>query len=225
VAASLAATAEELQPFTAEYSWTLRGMNAGQSTLRLSRREDGRWSYESHSTARGFFRLIAPGDITQISLFRIENDEVLPEHYRGDDGTASTKRDANLTFDWHAGRVSGIYEDVTVDLPIEPGVQDDLSIQIAMMNTLLRGHVPSGFRLIDRNLVKEYQYTAEGRTTLQTPLGAIEAVIYRSRRIGARSSTVFWSAPSLGYLPLRVERHDGADKVEWSLAIRAAKRD
>jgi hypothetical protein len=221
----LPAVAEDLRPFTAEYSWTLRGLNAGQSTLTLARRDDGRWSYDSRSAARGLFRLIAPGDITQISIFHIENGEVLPEHYRGDDGTASTKRDANLSFDWHTKRVTGVYEDVAVDLPLDAGVQDDLSIQIAMMNALLHAHVPAGFRLIDRNLVKEYQYTAEGRTTLATPLGPLEAVIYRSRKIGAHSSTLFWSAPALGFLPLKVERHDGADKVEWSLAIRAVKRD
>jgi len=150
---------------------------------------------------------------------------VLPEQYKGDDGTSATKRDASLSFDWQAKRVTGIYEDVAVDMPIEAGVQDDLSIQVALMNALLHDHVPTRFRLIDRNLVKEYQYTAEGRTTLETPLGSLEAVIYRSRKVGARSSTVFWCAPALGYLPLKVERHDGAGKVEWSLAIRSATRE
>lgn len=221
---ALPAAADELRPFTADYSWTLRGITAGQSTLSLSRRDDGRWSYESLSRAHGLFRLIAPGDITQISVFHIDNGEVIPEHYRGDDGTSSTKRDANLSFDWHNRRVSGVYEDVPVDLPIDAGVQDDLSIQIAMMNALLRGQVPTGFRLVDRNIIKDYQYAAEGHATLTTPMGPIEAVIYRSRKLGARSSTLFWCAPSLGFLPLKVERHDGADKVEWSLNIRAARR-
>jgi hypothetical protein len=225
LAAVLPAAGDELRPFTADYSWSLRGITAGQSTLTLSQRNDGHWSYASLSKARGLFRLIAPGDITQISVFHIDADEVIPEHYRGDDGTASTKRDANLTFDWRAHRVTGVYEDVPVDLPIDTGVQDDLSIQIAMMNALLRGQVPTGFRLVDRNIIKDYQYTAEGRTTLSTPLGMLEAVIYRSRKIGARSSTLFWCAPSLGFLPLKVERHDGADKIEWSLTIRAARRD
>ena len=225
LAAVLPAAADELRPFTAEYSWTLRGMNAGHSTLTLARRDDGRWSYDSRSQAHGLFRLVAPGDITQVSVFRLDNGDVLPEHYRGDDGTAATKRDANLSFDWRTRRVTGVYEDVPVDLPIEAGVQDDLSIQVAMMNALLRGQVPTGFRLVDRNIVKDYQYSAEGRTTLTTPLGVIEAVIYRSRKVGARSSTLFWCAPSLSFLPLKVERHDGADKVEWSLAIRAARRD
>jgi Protein of unknown function (DUF3108) len=223
--AAASCDAQDLRPFRAVYAWTLKGLNAGESTLRLEQRGDGRWAYSSSSRARGLFRLVAPGEITQVSILRIENGEVLPEHYRGDDGTAATKRDVDITFDWHARRVTGLYEDVPVDLPIEPGMQDDMSIQVALMYALLHEHVPTTFRLVDRNLVKQYQYSAEGRATLVTPLGAIEAVIYRSRKLGARSSTLFWCAPSLGFLPLKVERHDGADKVEWSLAIRDAKRD
>lgn len=219
------AAAAELSPFSADYSWTVKGINAGQSTLTLARRDDGRWSYSSRSTARGLFKLAAPGEITQVSIFHVENGDVLPDHYRGDDGTSATKRDANVTFDWRARRVTGVYEDVPVDMPIEPGVQDDLSIQIALLNALLRERLPSGFRLIDKNLIKEYQYTSEGRERLETALGALDTVVFRSRKLGARSSTVFWCAPSLGYLPVKVERHDGADKIDWALAIRAARRE
>jgi hypothetical protein len=202
----------------------VKGVNAGQSTLTLSRREDGRWSYASRSTARGVFKLVAPGEITQTSIFRVENGEVFPDHYHGDDGTSSTKRDANITFDWRARRVTGVYEDTPVDLAIDAGVQDDLSIQIALLNALLHERLPAGFRLVDRNLVKEYQYSPEGRTNLDTALGTLETVVFRSRKVGAHSSTLFWCAPSLGYLPVKVERRDGADKVDWALTIRAARR-
>jgi hypothetical protein len=217
--------AQELKPFIARYAWTYRGISAGQSTLSLARRDDGRWIYSSRSVARGIFRLIAPGDITQDSVFRLDGDQVLPEHYRGDDGTPATKRDVNLTFDWHAHRVSGIYEDVPVDLPIEPGVHDDMSIQVALMTDLLRGITPMNFRLIDRNLIKNYQYSQEGSLMLQTRLGLKKVVIYRSRKVGSRSSTLFWCAPDLGYLPLKVERHDGADKVEWAMSVQSASRE
>jgi len=191
----------------------------------LERREDGRWSYSSRSVARGIFRLIVPGDITQDSVFRLEGDQILPDHYRGDDGTPATKRDVNLTFDWHSHHVTGVYEDVPVDLPIEPGVYDDMSIQVALMNDLLHGVVPTTFRLIDRNIIKDYRYTAEGSVMLQTAIGLKTLLIYRSRKVGARSSTLFWCSPDLGYLPLKVERHDGADKVEWAMTVQSASRE
>ncbi len=35
---------------------------------------------------------------------------------------------------------------------------------------------------------------------------------------------MFWCAPELGYLPLKVERRDGKD-VEWSMAVKHADVD
>lgn len=218
------AQAEELQPFTVRYAWTLKGLSAGTSTVTLKHLDGERWSYASRSVARGLFRLIASGDIVQDSTLRVAGNLVLPEHYRGDDGTSATSRDVQVDFDWQARRVRGVYEDVAVDMPIEPGVHDDMSVQVALMQGLLHGAAPTGFRLVDRNILKEYAYTSAGSADLETPLGRQRTVIYRSQRIGSKSSTLFWCAPSLGYLPIKVERHDGNDKVEWAMTIEALTR-
>lgn len=216
--------AQNLLPFEAHYAWTLKGIAAGRSTLTLQQLEGERWRYASRSVASGLFRLIARGDITQDSQLRISNGQVLPEQYRGDDGTSATNRDVELHFDWHAGRVKGVYEDSAVDMPIEPGVQDDMSIQIALMNELLRGQVPRSFRLVDRNVTKDYAYSLVESVTLDTPLGPQRAQVYRSQKLGSASSVLYWCAPELGFLPLKVERHDGHDKVEWALNITALTR-
>ena len=219
-----AAQADELQPFTVRYAWTLKGISAGTSTITLKRLDGERWSYASRSVARGLFRLIASGDITQDSTLRVSGNQVLPEHYRGDDGTKSTTRDVQVDFDWQARRVRGIYEDVPVDMTIEPGVHDDMSVQVALMNSLLHGSAPAGFRLVDRNILKDYTYSTAGTAELETPLGRQHTVVYRSQRIGSKSSTLCWCAPALGFLPIKVERHDGSDKVEWALSIEALTR-
>lgn len=200
-------------------------MNAGSSTVSLRQLDNGRWAYTSRSVARGMFRLVASGDITQDSRFRITDDRIVPDHYRGDDGTANTKRDVDLHFDWQAGRIGGVFEQVAVDLPAEPGVQDDLSVQASVMRELLRGREPRSFRIVKRNVVQDYAYTREREETLQTPLGALTTVVYRSQRVGAKGSVLFWCAPAWGYLPLRVERHGGNGKVEWAMNIRSASRN
>lgn len=220
----LPAGAQALLPFEAQYAWTLKGISAGRSTLTLQQLDTERWRYASRSVASGLFRLIARGDITQDSQLRISNGQVLPEQYRGDDGTKATGRDVDLHFDWRTRRVSGVYEDTAVDLPIEPGVHDDMSIQIALMIELLRGQVPKSFRLVDRNLTKDYAYSLVETVTLDTPLGPQRTQVYRSQRVGSASSVLYWCAPELGFLPLKVERHDGHDKVEWALNITALTR-
>ena len=61
--AALPVAAAELRPFTASYNITYGGLSAGTATLTLKRESDGRWSYQSLTTARGFFRLAMPAEL------------------------------------------------------------------------------------------------------------------------------------------------------------------
>jgi hypothetical protein len=216
------AVADELKPFEASYSWIWHGMTVALSTLKLEHREGDIWIYRSKSEPRGIGRLFSERP-TQESVLRATEAGVQPLSYRADDGTSSAQRDADVQFDWEHGRVTGVYEDTKVDMPPQPGVQDDLSVQIAMMVELLKGRTPEKFLLLDKNSVREYRYVREGEETLSTPLGAIPTVIYRSEKAGSPRATRFWCAPSLGYIPLRVEQKR-LDEVQWTMAIRSFKR-
>ena len=155
---------------------------------------------------------------------QITADGVRPLSYKADDGTSATKRDANVQFDWQNNRVTGVYEDAKIDMPIPPGMQDDLSVQIALMVELLRGHTPDKFALISGNSVREYRYSRDGEETLTTPVGTIQTIIYRSEKQYSPRATRFWCAPSLGYIPLRVQQKKG-DDVEWTMQVQSVKRE
>jgi hypothetical protein len=213
--------AAELQPFSASFSVTWHGMSAGHSKLELQRLPDGRWSYSSRSEAQGLFRLLLPAELTSRSEFSIRNGQIIPEHFTGDDGTDSRRRDQDLVFDWERGRVTGVAETKPVDLPLQPGLQDGMSIQIAMIHALLAGRPPSRFLMVDKTKIKEYLYTEEARETIKTPRGPHQTVVYRSSRPGSNDGTWFWCDPELGFLPVKVERRSG-NKVEWSMTMDSA---
>ncbi|MEO8307340.1 MAG: DUF3108 domain-containing protein [Pseudomonadota bacterium] len=216
------ARAAELQPFSASFKVTWHGMTAGRSTLELQRLSDDRWSYSSRSSAQGLFRLVLPAELQSHSEFSIRGGQIVPEHFTGDDGTDSKRRDQDLKFDWEKGRVTGVAETKPVDLPLQPGLQDGMSIQVALIHALLAGHPPSRFLMVDKTKIKEYIYTEEGRETVNTPRGPRQTVVYRSGRPGSEDGTWFWCDPELSYLPVKVERRAGA-KVEWSMTMETAK--
>ena len=213
----------QLKPFQASYSWIWHGMTVAVSSLDLEQ-TDSNWVYRSKSEPRGIGRMFSERP-TQESVMQITPDGVRPLSYKADDGTSSTKRDANVQFDWQNNRVTGVYEDAKVDMPIPPGMQDDLSVQIALMVELLRGHTPDKFSLISGNSVREYRYTREGEETLTTPVGTIPTIIYRSEKQYSPRATRFWCAPSLGYIPLRVQQKKGQDEVEWTMQVQSVKRE
>ena len=218
-----AASEIELAPFSVNFEVNFRGMNAGSASLELTRDNGGTWRYVSKNTARGIFRLAFPGEIRQTSILTLAESGVKPLRYQADDGTGSRDRDIQLQFDWAAGRVRGTAENAPVDVPIESGLQDGMSVQIALMRALARGETPTGFKLIDKDEIKEYVYSAEKPVRLRTTMGEIDTVVWVSHRPNANRLTRVWYAPSLGYLPIQAERRKG-DTVEWSMRLKTWRR-
>ena len=213
-----------LKPFEATYDWIWHGMTVATSTLHLEHQEGNRWVYRSKSEPRGIGRLFSERPI-QESVLEVTDAGVHPLSYKADDGTSSTKRDADVRFDWEHNRVTGVYEDAKVDMPMPPEIQDDLSVQIALMVELLRGHTPEKFSLLSGNSIREYRYSRDGEETLTTPAGTVQTVIFKSEKQYSPRVTRFWCAPSLGYIPLRVQQRKGQDDVEWTMQVQSVKRE
>jgi hypothetical protein len=220
-AATTMALAEDLEPFEASYAWSWHGATVAISRLKLEHHDGDSWVYSSTSEPRGLGYLY-PMRPALSSTLRITGQGVQPLSFKAEGG--GTDHNADVTFDWSAGRASGVYEGVPVDMSIKPGIQDDLSVQIAMMLELLHDRTPDQLSMLSKNSAREYRYRREGTESLATPLGQVDTVIYSSQHPGSPRVTRFWCAPAMGYLPMRVEQKR-LDKVEWSMEIRSLKRD
>ena len=195
------------QPFVATYEVTYRGLSAG--TLTLTFRPDGpdgRYVYESRVGPSLLARFVVGADALERSIMEIGADGIRPLEWTLDDGKRGTARDGALKFDWSNGTVTGRVEDKPVELPIEPGVQDRLSIQIAVASALLRGEEPGEIRLIDDNRIKHYTYTKKDAVPLDTKLGKLETLLYESVRAKSDRVSRFWLSAHSEFLPVRVEQ-------------------
>ncbi len=213
----LAAQAATLEPFVATYAIRWGGLNAGTGTVRLDRIPGANaWSYESRVQGRGLFRLAISSSQNARSEFDIVNGRVVPQTY-----TAGSEQ--RIEFDWTRGRVTGEVDGKPFDLPTQPGLLDEQSVQVALMQELMSGRTPSRFVLVDENRIKDYLYAVEGSEVIESVAGTFRTDIYSSRRPGSRKATYFWCAPELGYIPLKVERRDGKS-VEWSMRLTSLQR-
>jgi hypothetical protein len=209
--------AASLQPFRATYSLRYNGMKAGTGELQLERQPDGRWSYRLRMQGSGLFRLVPQASLVSRSVFRIEGDRVVPEAF------TSTDANQDITFDWSGGRVTGKVSGKRIDLPAQDGLLDPQSAQVALMQELLVGRMPSRFVLVDEDRIKTYLYAVEGSESLDSAAGRHHTDIFSSRRPNSKKATFFWCAPELGFIPLKVERRNGRD-VEWSMTLDKLER-
>lgn len=210
--------------FTASYAASYRGIEAGTLTFSLRPESPGRYVYETKADPSFLARLVVSRNAIERSEMLIDENGVRPLRWTLDDGKAGDKDDGSLTFDWDAGRVTGRADAKSVDLPTQPGIQDRLSIQIAVMTALLRGEEPGEIPLIDDEKVKLYTYRRTGTAVMETPLGRLDTVIYESAREGSSRLSRFWMAPSLDYIPVRAEQIRKG-KVETVMTIRSLERN
>lgn len=220
--AGTTAAADELKPFQASYDWIWHGMTVAVSKLQLEQ-QDRKWIYRSKSEPRGLGRMFSERPVSE-SVLEVTPEGVHPLSYKADDGTPSTKRDADIQYDWQNNRVTGVNEGAKIDMPIPPGIQDDLSVQIALMVALMRGQTPDKFALLSGASLREYHYSRDGEETLSTPVGKIPTIIYRSEKQYSPRVTRFWCAPSLGYIPLKVEQKRDND-IEWTMQVQSVQRE
>ncbi len=209
----------QLAPFSAHYDAEWKSINVASSVLELKQdTEPSRYVYTWTTTARGVFRMYR-AEVTQKSWLSMNAQHVRPEKYRAEDG----KSTVSVDFDWTARRARGNTESKPVDVSLQEGTQDVMSIQVEVMLDLKNGSLPATFQILDGDQVKEFIYTQEGNAKLRTALGDLDTVIVSSKRAGNSRLLRMWFAPSLGYVPVQAERsRDG--KLEFALRIKILQR-
>lgn len=215
-----AAAEQTLEPFQAGYLWSWKGAAIAYSHLDFSHRQDGLWVYTSASEPRGIGHLY-PIRPKLESTMRIIGKLVEPLHLKVTD--SGTRHNSDVQFDWSKERAVGVYEGKAIDLAVTPGVQDDLSIQIAMINQLVLRQTPEVLREIDKNGIRDYLYKQTGTETLTTAIGRIDTVVYSTQHPGSPRVTRYWCAPSQGFIPVKVQQ-TVRDSVEWTMTIESLKR-
>jgi hypothetical protein len=211
-------------PYTATYSVSYQGITAGQLHFELRADEDGRFAYETHATPGMLASLLVSRKAVERSIIRIDADGVHPLSWFLDDGKSGKENDGALIFAWDEKRVTGTVQGERIDLPIEPGLQDRLSFQVAAMTALLRGREPGTIPVLDDNRIKPYSYSRQGAARIKTPAGEFETVLYESTRPRSKRLSRIWHAPALGYIPVRFERLNRG-KVETVMELVTVERN
>jgi hypothetical protein len=207
-------------PFIAQYEAAWKGMTIGTSEIQLTHgAEVGTYMYVWTISARGFFRIAYHDDLVQKSWVTVVGDHVRPDKYFGKEGSKTVE----LNFDWQDKRATGVSETKPVDIKLPDGAQDVMSSQVEVMLDLKNGNLPKTFQIIDKDQLKEFNYSQEGNAKIRTAIGELDTVIVTSQRTGNNRILKMWFAPSLGFVPVQAERsRDG--KLEISMRIKSVDR-
>jgi hypothetical protein len=195
-----------LQEYSAEYKATYKNRSVGTSTFSLTRDDTGRYVFVSDTRAKGLLRMVAPNAAIDRSEFSVNGDKIIPQAFLHEDGSRKGDDNHSIAFDWSTGQAVVTDANGRHTIALESGMLDRGCLQVALMYDLSRGVEPTSYTIVDEDSATTYQYVFEGRKTIVSALGEIEVVTYVQERAGSSRRTIIDFAPSLGYVPVRIEQ-------------------
>lgn len=200
-----------IAPFEVVYEVGNNMISAGSAKLSL-KKEDDDWIYRLSTKPTGIFKLTGKGRVQEVSIIDMaQSGDSLQLHpkkytYRQD---KEHRRSIDAFFDWSNSQLTWTKRGETVTKKFSEPVLDRLSVTLAVMHALRSGFEEKQMQVFDNGRIKTMQFVNEGIEVLDTKLGDIETIRVRSSQIKKNSSrySLTWFAPSLDYVPIKIEQY------------------
>jgi hypothetical protein len=217
--ASTLAAANPVVPFTASYAADMRKVPVnGEANHALVRNEDGSWTLSFHA---GMF----VARLNEDSTFRMENGKLQPQRYRYERKGLGRGRTTTTYFDYPSGLVRGEHRGDSFTLPLEDGLLDKVSYQLALQRDLMAGKTEMHYRVVDGDEIEDYTFRVTGEQRVTTRAGQFDAVeVERVREEGARRQTTLRFAKDWQYLLVRLNQVE-TDGQHYQIVLKEAVLD
>jgi hypothetical protein len=218
----MAAEPAPLPPHEASYEVLRHGKKVGELTVSLEQLDNGVWHYRSDTHATAWWVRALNMSAEEAAHFTWRGDRIVMLTYHHAQHAPANNRYFQHRTDWDAGTTEVRTEKGTQIIELVDNMVDPLSLRLQLAVNLAdesRRRDTQEFTLLDRDEVKQKQYTFDGEETLELPAGCFETV--RIRRIenpGSDKHNLSWHASDFHWMPVRILRQeDGKDKLDIRL--------
>ena len=212
---ALPSIAAELEPYSASYTADWKQLPVSGSAERsLNRLEDGRWSLDFEAS------MLVAG-LSEKSTFMLENGIVKPLKYRFERGGLGSSKKVKQDFNWAQKTVTGSDRDKPINLPLNIGLQDKASYQVALQLDVADGKKSMSYQVVDGDEVETYDFRVLGEETVRTRAGLIDAIKVERVRDPTQTSrkTTLWFAKDFGNMLVRLHQVE-TDGKEYQIMLK-----
>ena len=198
--------AQDIPDFSANYLVKMNGLQAGELKRSLSTQENGLRKFKSSSQAKGVFAFFKPDLVEESSIFKWQNNQVIPQSYLYQRTGGKKEKYLKLDFNWTNNHVDIDDRKHPWTLHVKPNTLDKLVYQIMLMADLADNKITLNYQIADGGKTKHYIIKILGEEVISTPLGKIKTIkLTRQRKDSKGRNTTLWCAPELHYLPVKLE--------------------
>ncbi|WP_225773068.1 DUF3108 domain-containing protein [Pseudomonas sp. Marseille-Q5115] len=206
--------AADLKPFSASYTadWKQLPMS-GTAERSLTANPDGTWTLEFKASM-----MIA--SLTETSVLRMDKDTLMPQAYNFERGGLGKAKRVDLDFDWSAKKVTGTDRGDPITLPLNRGVLDKSSYQLALQHDVAAGKKSMSYQVVDGDEIDTYDFRVLGEEKVATKAGSIDAIKVERVRDPTQSKrvTVLWFAKAWDYLLVQLQQTE-TDGKEYTIML------
>ena len=210
-----------IAPFTAEYDLYYDDDNVGQSSLQLSALDNGDWQFETRSQASLY--LMSFSDHEQ-SRFVWQSDRPKPLAFSKERKRPGKTERVQQQFNWQTQTDSGTRGKKSWSTALIGDTHDLQSHLLALQLDLRAGKRELHYAVSKHGRIRDYHYKVTKEESLDTALGKLETIrVERIRDADDDRQTISWLAPSLDYIPVRIQQFEDGE-LQGDMWIRKLTR-
>lgn len=196
-------TSHSFTPYDATYhaTWKAKWFPITVEGIRtLKKMDDDTWqlSFEADSSV---------ADLSEISIFKVQDQQILPQNYRYKTTGFLSKKHRIQEFNWNKHKVWLPKKELWADYALEKGVLDNLSYQEQIRLDLKAGKKEFYYPVTYKNRLKHYYFEVVGETQLQLQNEKITAIEVKQVKLKhPKEATRIWFAKDYDYLLIKLDK-------------------
>ncbi len=212
--ASFTSHALAMSPFQASYQFSYNGKNLGSATRTLSKNGNN-WTYVFAAKAIGF------ASATETSRFSFNNGKISSSSFSRSSKILIHNNSMSINFNPARNLISTKKDDKVRSFAWKAGALDELNAELQIREDLKTSGLKATYPIADAKEVEARRFVKQGSETVKTSYGTFETIKVKIQHPKPERNTVFWLAPKLDYLPVKVSHQD--DNTSYGLLLTGYK--
>lgn len=204
------ASAKNIEPSSANYSFTVEDKYKGIATRTLNK-SGNTWKYSVNARVAGV------ATASQNSTFTLNGNNVSPTQASTTYKLLGIGRTHKLDFNPSSKKVVSNYKGKSTTMDMAQQAFDDLSLEVQIRQDLLNGKFSGNYYMAKKDKIEKTPFKKSGNTKITVPAGTFNTVRVDRIHDDNSRSTSFWLAPSLDYLPVKVSQINDGKKMDLEL--------
>lgn len=204
-----------MSPFQASYQFAYNGKNLGSATRTLSQ-NGNTWTYVFAAKAA------AIASASETSRFSFSNGQINSSSFSRTSKILVHNDTMTINFNPNTKTINTKKKDQPRSFAWKAGALDELNAELQVREDLKGSGLKSSYLIADAKGLDSRRFVKQGNETIKTSAGTYNTVKVVLTHDNGEKSSIFWLAPQLDYLPVKMSHIDG--KTSYNLTLTGYKK-